>query len=152
MFFPDFEGKIEILKYGPGEEGWNLTIISNFRMPNEAALNAVLPEGKGHLGALGDPTVTGVPKVTVEKFGDKRQGKKKTHEAVSVPPLVPEAAGILRTRLRKYEDYVVVYDTLEGLGVPGASAGAGGSIEGTKLVDIKERKGGAPVVVGEKAP
>ncbi|KAJ0464332.1 hypothetical protein HanHA300_Chr14g0525961 [Helianthus annuus] len=61
----------------------------------------------GHLGALGGPAATGVPKETALKFGDKRQRKKKTHEAVSVPPLVPEATCILRTRLRKYEDYVV---------------------------------------------
>ncbi|MFS7906143.1 hypothetical protein Hanom_Chr01g00055821 [Helianthus anomalus] len=51
MFFPDFKGKVEILTCGAGEEGWNRTIISNFGMPDEAALNAVLPEGKGDLGA-----------------------------------------------------------------------------------------------------
>ncbi|KAM0058611.1 hypothetical protein Hdeb2414_s0005g00172091 [Helianthus debilis subsp. tardiflorus] len=152
MFCPDFEGKIELVRCGSGEEGWNPTIINNFWMSDEAALNAVLPEGKGHLGALGDPAATGVPKVTVEKFGDKRQRKKKMHEAVSVPPLVSEAAGILRTRLRKYEDYVVVSNTLEGLGVPGASAGVGGSTAGTKPVDVKKRKGDAPVAGGEKAP
>ncbi|KAF5810838.1 hypothetical protein HanXRQr2_Chr04g0174341 [Helianthus annuus] len=46
MFCPDFEGKIEIVKCRPDEEGWNETILSNFRVPNEAALNALLPEGK----------------------------------------------------------------------------------------------------------
>ncbi|KAM0057142.1 hypothetical protein Hdeb2414_s0005g00154771 [Helianthus debilis subsp. tardiflorus] len=126
MFCHDFEGKIEIVRCGAGEKGWNRTIISNFLMPNEAALNAVLPEGKGHLGALGDPAATGVPKVAVEKFGDKRQRKKKTHEAVSVLPLVPEAAG--------------------------ASAGAGGSTAGTKPVDDKKRKADASIAAGEKAP
>ncbi|KAJ0457376.1 hypothetical protein HanIR_Chr15g0773001 [Helianthus annuus] len=30
MFCPDFEGKIEIEKCGPDEEGWNQTILSNF--------------------------------------------------------------------------------------------------------------------------
>ncbi|KAJ0570225.1 hypothetical protein HanHA300_Chr05g0175641 [Helianthus annuus] len=120
-------------------------------MPDEAALNAVLPGGKGHLGALGDPAATGVPKETMLKFGDKRQRKKKTHEPISVPSLVPEVACILRTRLRKSEDYVVVSDTLEGLGVPGGSAAGGGSTVGTKPVDVKKRKGDAPVAGGEKA-
>ncbi|KAF5779032.1 hypothetical protein HanRHA438_Chr12g0565901 [Helianthus annuus] len=152
MFYHDFEGKIEIVRCGAGEKGWNRTIISNFLMPNEATLNAVLPEGKGHLGALGDPAATGVPKVAVEKFGDKRQCKKKTHEAVSVLPLMPEAAGIRRTHLRKYENYVVVSDTLKGLGVTGASAGAGGSTACTKPVDDKKRKANASVAAGEKAP
>ncbi|KAF5786060.1 hypothetical protein HanXRQr2_Chr10g0436151 [Helianthus annuus] len=86
MFCPDFGGKVDIVRCGAGEEGWNRTIISNFRMPDEAALNAVLSGGKGHLGTLGDPAATGVPKEIVLKFGDKRQRKKMTHEAVSVPP------------------------------------------------------------------
>ncbi|KAF5775594.1 hypothetical protein HanXRQr2_Chr13g0613831 [Helianthus annuus] len=77
MFCPDFEGKADIVTCGAGEEGWNCTIICNFRMPDEAALNAVLQGGKRHLGALGDPVATGVPKETVLKFGDKRQCKKK---------------------------------------------------------------------------
>ncbi|KAJ0525740.1 hypothetical protein HanRHA438_Chr09g0395991 [Helianthus annuus] len=121
-------------------------------MPDEAALNAVLPEGKGDLGDLGDPAATGVPKETVVKFGDRRQPKKKSHEAVSVPTLVPEVAGILRTRLRKYEDYVVVSDTLEGLGVPDGSAATGASTTGTKPVDDKKQKAAASVAGGEKAP
>ncbi|MFS7989729.1 hypothetical protein Hanom_Chr11g01050301 [Helianthus anomalus] len=121
-------------------------------MPDEATLNVVLPEGKGDLGALGDPAAAGVPKQTVLKFSDRRRRKNKTHEAVSVPSLVSEVAGIPRIRLRKYEDYVVVSDTLEGLGVPGGSAAAGGSTVGTKLVDVKKRKGDAPVAGGEKAP
>ncbi|KAJ0753142.1 hypothetical protein HanPI659440_Chr09g0332421 [Helianthus annuus] len=65
MFCDDFEGKIELVRCGSGEEGWKRTIISNFWMPDEAALNAVLPEGKGDLGDLGDPAATGVPKETV---------------------------------------------------------------------------------------
>ncbi|KAJ0888486.1 hypothetical protein HanRHA438_Chr09g0402531 [Helianthus annuus] len=93
----------------------------------------------------------GVPKVIADKFGDKQRRKKKTHEAVSFPPLVPKASCILRTRLRKYEDYVVVSDTLEGLGVTGGSSGAGGVSAGNKPVD-KKRKAGASVAGGEKAP
>ncbi|KAJ0693237.1 hypothetical protein HanPI659440_Chr15g0594911 [Helianthus annuus] len=153
MFCPDFKGKVEILTYAEGEEGWNRTIIGNFRMPDQAALNAVLPEGKGDLGALGDPAVAGVPKQTVLKFSDKRQRKtKKPHEAVVVPPLVPEVAGIPRTRLRKYDGYVVVSDTLEGLGVPGGAAAAGGSTTGAEPVDVKKRRRDAPVASGQKAP
>ncbi|MFS7997085.1 hypothetical protein Hanom_Chr12g01137591 [Helianthus anomalus] len=136
---------------GAYEEVWNHTIVGNFRMPDEVALNAVLPRGKGDLGALGDPAATGVPKQTVLKFSDKRQRKKKTHEAVSVLSLVPEVAGILRTRFRKYEDYVVVTDTLEGLGVSGASTGAGRSTTSIKPVGDKKKKAAA-VAGGEKVP
>ncbi|KAM0055894.1 hypothetical protein Hdeb2414_s0006g00211481 [Helianthus debilis subsp. tardiflorus] len=108
MFCPDFKVKVEILTCAEGEEGWNRTILNNFWLPNRAALEAVLLEGKGDLGALGDPAATGVPKQTVLKFSDKRKRKmKKPHEAAVVPPLVPEVAGIPRTCLRKYDDYVV---------------------------------------------
>ncbi|KAM0071707.1 hypothetical protein Hdeb2414_s0001g00028301 [Helianthus debilis subsp. tardiflorus] len=69
MFCPDFEGKVDIVKCGAGEEEWKRTIIGNFQMPDEAPLNAVLPRGKGHLGDLGDPAATGVLKETVLKFG-----------------------------------------------------------------------------------
>ncbi|MFS7915163.1 hypothetical protein Hanom_Chr02g00162101 [Helianthus anomalus] len=113
MFCPDFEGKVDIVKCGADEEGWNRTIVGNFRMPDEAALNAVLPGGKGDL-ALGDPAATGVPKQTVLKFSDKRQRKMKMHEAVSVSSLVQEATG--------------------------ASTGASRSTVGTKPVDDKKRK------------
>ncbi|MFS7893794.1 hypothetical protein Hanom_Chr00s001127g01674401 [Helianthus anomalus] len=160
MFCPDFEGQIEIEKCGPDEEGWNETILSNFRFPSKAALNAVLPEGKGtiilfyphHLGALGDPNATGVPKVTTHLVVDKQKRKKKAHALVTLPPLVPKAAGTFRPHLHKYEDYVVVSDTLEGLSVPGGCSGAGGATAGTKPVDDKKRKGGASVIGGEKPP
>ncbi|MFS7964231.1 hypothetical protein Hanom_Chr08g00747751 [Helianthus anomalus] len=109
MFCPDFKGKAEILTCDEGD-----------------------------LGALGDPTATGVPK--------------QTHEAVVVPPWVPEVAGTPRTRLRKYDNCIVVSDTLEGLGVPGGSAAVGGSSAGSKPVDDKKRKGDAPVAGGQKAP
>ncbi|KAM0036147.1 hypothetical protein Hdeb2414_s0014g00422861 [Helianthus debilis subsp. tardiflorus] len=126
MFCPDFKGQVEILTCGAGEEGWNYTIINNFRVPYRVALDAVLPEGKGDLGALGDPTATGVAKQTVLKFIYKRQRKtRKTHEAVVVPPLMPEVAG--------------------------GTAAAGGSTTGTKPVDDKKRK--VAVVAGrEKVP
>ncbi|KAM0008127.1 hypothetical protein Hdeb2414_s0121g00803251 [Helianthus debilis subsp. tardiflorus] len=110
-----------------GDEGFNLIIRDNFRVPDQAALEVVLPQGKGDLGALGDPAATGVPKQPVQKMGDKRFRKpKKTHEPVVVPPLVPE--------------------------VIGGSAAAGGSIVGVKPVDDKKRNGDAPVAGGQKGP
>ncbi|KAJ0584500.1 hypothetical protein HanRHA438_Chr05g0223011 [Helianthus annuus] len=115
MFCPDFKGEVEIVACADGEEGFNRTIRDNFRLPDRAALEAVLPQGKGivDLGALGDPAAMGVPKQAEPKISDKRARKKKTHEAVVIPLLVPEVAGISRTRLCKYDDYVVVSDTLE---------------------------------------
>ncbi|KAM0070672.1 hypothetical protein Hdeb2414_s0001g00015861 [Helianthus debilis subsp. tardiflorus] len=121
MFCPDFEGKIEIEKCGQDEEGWNETILSNFRVPSEVALDLLLPEGIGYLGALGDPDATGVPKVTTNLVVDKQRRKKKANATVTLPPLVLEAAATFRHHLRKYKDYVVVFDTLEGLSVPGDS-------------------------------
>ncbi|KAJ0908583.1 hypothetical protein HanRHA438_Chr00c11g0848661 [Helianthus annuus] len=140
MFCPDFEGKIEIVKCGPDEEGWNETILSNFWVPDEAALNAMLLEGKG------------VPKVFANLVVDKQRRKKKAHVAVTLPPLVPEAAGTFHPRLRKYEDYAVVSDTLEGLSVGVGSSVASGAIAGTKPVDDKKQKGDTTDAGGEKAP
>ncbi|KAJ0808997.1 hypothetical protein HanPI659440_Chr01g0009661 [Helianthus annuus] len=131
MFCLDFEGKIEIVKCGTDEEGWNETILSNLQVPDEAALDSLFPEGKGHLGALRDPDATGVPKAHVTVLVDKQMRKKKAHAVVTLPPLVPEALGTFRPRLRKYEDYVIVSDTLEGLSVPGGSSGASGADAGT---------------------
>ena len=92
----------------------------------------------GDLGALGDTEAKGVPKKQVEKGVRFRQKKK--HEPAVVLPLVPQVAGISRTRLRKYDDYVVVSDTLEGLGVPGGGAAAGRSSAGSKPADEKKKK------------
>ncbi|KAJ0776555.1 hypothetical protein HanLR1_Chr02g0046981 [Helianthus annuus] len=87
---------------------------------------------------------------------DGRQAVSQTeetpHEPVVVPPLVPEVAGVSRTRLRKYDDYVVVSDTLEGLGVLGGAAAADGSSVGAKPVDDKKRKGDTPLAGDQKAP
>ncbi|MFS7945603.1 hypothetical protein Hanom_Chr06g00526231 [Helianthus anomalus] len=161
MFCPDFEGKIEIVKCGPDEEGWNETILSNFRVPDEAALESVLREGKGIIFlfylqnplvmALGDPDATGVPKASVNVLVDRQRRKKKAHVAVTLPPLVSEASGTFRPRLRKYEDYVVVSDTLEGLSVPGGSSGTGGAVAGTKPVnDKKNRREIVRLLVGRR--
>ncbi|KAJ0887209.1 hypothetical protein HanRHA438_Chr09g0388151 [Helianthus annuus] len=116
-------------------------------------MQAVLPQGKGDLGALGDSNAAGFPKQHVEKHDDKRFRKpKKQHEPVVVLPLVPEVAGTSRTHLRKYNDYVVVSDTLEGLGVLGGSAATGGSLVGVKPVDDKKRKVDASDAGGQKGP
>ncbi|MFS8008627.1 hypothetical protein Hanom_Chr14g01275001 [Helianthus anomalus] len=130
MFFPNFKGKVVVLAYEDGEEGFNRTIRNNFRVPDQAALKVELPQGKGKLtwdlGALGDPAAAGVPKQTVQKMGDKRFRKpKKPHKLVVFPPLVPEVAG---------------------------SAAAGGSLVGVKPADDKKRKGDAPVAGGQKGP
>ncbi|KAM0037744.1 hypothetical protein Hdeb2414_s0013g00406861 [Helianthus debilis subsp. tardiflorus] len=140
------------MKCGPDEEGWNETIVNNFRVPDEVALYTVLPEGKGNLGVLGDPDATGVPKPSVNVLVNKERRKKKAHVAVILPPLVPEAVGTFRSRLRKYEDYVVVSDTLEGLSVPGGSPGASGAAASNKPVKDKKRKGDTTVAGVEKAP
>ncbi|KAF5803485.1 hypothetical protein HanXRQr2_Chr06g0271841 [Helianthus annuus] len=93
MFDPGFKGKFEVLACADGEEGFNLTIRDNFRLPEQEAMEAELPQGKGDLGALGDPDATGVPKKHVEKHGGVRFRKpKKTHEPAVVPPLVPQVA------------------------------------------------------------
>ncbi|KAL9998958.1 hypothetical protein Hdeb2414_s0011g00365961 [Helianthus debilis subsp. tardiflorus] len=179
MFCLDFKGKVAAVACEGGEERFNGTIRDNFRLPERDALEVVLPQGKGivvyfslivfkqvvpvefllmewnawDLGALGDPAAAGVPKHPVQKMGYKLFHKpKKPHEPVGVPPLVPEVAGITRTRLRKYDDYVVVSDTLDGLGVLGGAVAAGGSSVGAKPVDDKKRKGDAPIAGGQKGP
>ncbi|MFS7943428.1 hypothetical protein Hanom_Chr06g00500181 [Helianthus anomalus] len=114
-------------------------------------MEAELPQGKGDLGDLGDPDAIGVPKKRVEKVARIRKPKK-THESVVVPSLVPEVAGISRIRLCKYDDYVVVSDTLEGLGVPGGGAAASGSSAGSKPAAERKRKGDAAGAGGQKAP
>ncbi|MFS7952329.1 hypothetical protein Hanom_Chr07g00605691 [Helianthus anomalus] len=134
------EGKLR-----PDEEGWYDTIVGNFWVSDEATLNALLPRSK-------DPAATGVSSAPVTMVVDKYRCKRKTHAPVIIPPLVPDASGTYRPRFRKYEDYVVVSDTLEGSSVPGNSSRAGGAATGTKPVDDKKRKGDALAAGGEKAP
>ncbi|KAL9999904.1 hypothetical protein Hdeb2414_s0455g00897571 [Helianthus debilis subsp. tardiflorus] len=142
MFHPDFKGNVEVLACADDEEGFNFIIRDNFRLPEWEAMEAELPQGKGNLGALGDSDATGVSKNHGVKHGDKRLCKpKKPHEPVVVPHLVLEVAGISRIRLCKYDDYVVVSDTLEGLGVPGGGAAMGESSAGSKPAGHKKRKG-----------
>ncbi|MFS8004180.1 hypothetical protein Hanom_Chr13g01222661 [Helianthus anomalus] len=129
---PRFPGEFEIVACADDEEGFNHTIRNNFRLPDPAALEAELSQGKGDLGALGDPAVTGVPKQSVLKLSDKHQRKmKKPHEAVVVPPLCQR---------------------WQGLSVLGGVMTAGGSTTGAEPVDVKKRKRGVPVPGGKKAP
>ncbi|KAJ0667084.1 hypothetical protein HanPI659440_Chr17g0673921 [Helianthus annuus] len=144
MFEPGFKGKVEVLACADDEDGFNVIIRDNLWVPTEAALAVELPQGKGSLGVLGDPDGTGVPKQRMEKHGDKKFHRgKKPHESVVIPSLLPQAAGISRIRFRRYTNYVVVYDTLEGLSVPGGGAAAGGSAAGSKPAVEKKRIGDA---------
>ncbi|KAM0007060.1 hypothetical protein Hdeb2414_s0154g00815661 [Helianthus debilis subsp. tardiflorus] len=138
IFDPDFKGKVEILACAEGEEGFNLTICDNFLILDRDAMKAPLPQGKGNLGALVDFDVKGAPKKQVEKTVWGRHSKKP--EPAVVPPLVPHVAGISYSRFHRYTNYVVMSDTLEGLGVPGGGAAAGGSSAGSKPADEKKKK------------
>ncbi|KAJ0917695.1 hypothetical protein HanRHA438_Chr05g0208881 [Helianthus annuus] len=138
IFDLDFKDQVEVIACAGDEDGFNVIIRDNFQVPAEAALAVELPQGKGDLGALRDPDAKGVPKKQVVKGMRFRQKKK--HEAAVVPPLVSQGAGISPTRFRRYTDYVVVSDTLEGLGVPGGGAAGGGSSAGSKPAGEKKRK------------
>ncbi|KAJ0736254.1 hypothetical protein HanPI659440_Chr11g0441431 [Helianthus annuus] len=132
MFAPDFQGQVETVVCADGEEEFNVIIRDNFRVPTEAALAVELPRGKGDLGALGDPDAKGVPKRQVVKGVRFRQ--KKIPEVTVVPHLVPQAAGISHSPFRRYMDYVIVSDTLEGLGIA-----AGGNAAGPQCVAGKRQ-------------
>ncbi|KAJ0626847.1 putative AH/BAR domain superfamily protein [Helianthus annuus] len=107
----------------------------------------------GNLGALGMFEAKTVPKKHAEKkHAEKlvRGFQKKKPEATAVPSLVSHAAGISRSCYRRYTDYVVVSDTVEGLGVSGGGAAAGGTSVGSKPADERKRKPEKAVDAGEK--
>ncbi|KAJ0854338.1 hypothetical protein HanRHA438_Chr14g0661521 [Helianthus annuus] len=138
MFEPDFKGKVELI---PVElrEGFNLEIVGNFRVPKRDVLQAPVPEGeKAILADLGKFEKR-IPKKHVEKKQVKKttrgRGKEKAEGSVATPP-VSQAAGTYRSYYRRYTDYVVVSDTLEGLGVLG-SAAASGTTAGPPVVGKK---------------
>ncbi|KAJ0883498.1 hypothetical protein HanPSC8_Chr10g0422231 [Helianthus annuus] len=137
MFEPDFEGKVELIPVDV-REGFNLEIVSNFRVPTRAVLNA--------------PFEKRIPKKHVEKKQVKKtargRGKEKT-EGSAAPPLVPQAAGTYRSCYCRYTNYVVVSDTLEGLGVPGGGAAVGGAAAGSTLDGGKRKPEEAAVAGGE---
>ncbi|KAJ0626849.1 hypothetical protein HanHA89_Chr01g0018651 [Helianthus annuus] len=152
IFDPDFKGKVELLPCAEGE-GFNLDIVGNFRVPTRDVLNAPLPQGKGNLGALGKFEAKTVPKKHAEKKHVEklvRGRQKKKLEATVVPSLESHAAGISRSCYCRYTDYVVVSDTLEGLGVPGGGAAAGGTSVGSKPADERKRIPEKAVDAGEK--
>ncbi|KAJ0802236.1 hypothetical protein HanPI659440_Chr03g0126861 [Helianthus annuus] len=146
MFAPDFLGTVETVVCADGEEDHNAIIRSNFRVPTEAALAVELPPGKGDLGALGDPDAKDVPKRQTVKGVRFRQ--KKIKEVTTVPHLVPQVAGISHSSFRRHKDYVIVSDTLEGLGT------AAGSRSGAAKKQAEETAAGGtaagPPVIGEK--
>uniref|UniRef100_A0A251U337 Uncharacterized protein n=1 Tax=Helianthus annuus TaxID=4232 RepID=A0A251U337_HELAN len=143
IFDPNYTGKVQILQCAEDEDGFNITIRDNFRIPDREGLNTLLPQGKGTLGTLGEYEVKGAPKKHVEKKhvekGVRGRHRKKPNAAV-VPPLVPQGTGISCSRFRRYNDYVLVSDTLEGLGVQGGGAAAGGSSTGYKPADEKKKR------------
>ncbi|KAF5781840.1 hypothetical protein HanXRQr2_Chr11g0488531 [Helianthus annuus] len=139
MFEPDFKGQVELIAVEL-KKGFNLEILNNFRVPSKAVLDAPVPgDARGVLADLGKFEKR-VPKKTVEKKTVKKtvRGRGKgSVEGSAAPSSVFEAAGTYQSCSRGYTDYVVVSDTLEGLGVIGSGAAAGG----TAVV---------PPVVGEK--
>uniref|UniRef100_A0A251SQW1 Uncharacterized protein n=1 Tax=Helianthus annuus TaxID=4232 RepID=A0A251SQW1_HELAN len=151
MFDPTFEGKVELLACGE-REGFNLEIVGNFGVPDRAALKALLPQGKGDLGVLGKFEVKTVPKKHAEKKHVEKpaRGRSKKHPEGSVaPPLVSQTAGTYRSCYGRHTDYVVVSDTLEGLGVPGGGAAVGGTAAGSTLAGEKRKPEQKAAGVGE---
>ncbi|MFS8013381.1 hypothetical protein Hanom_Chr14g01332261 [Helianthus anomalus] len=127
MSEPDFEGRVALV---PCElrDGFNLEILNNFRVDARAVMDAPMPVGQGVLRDLGRFEKR-IPKKHAEKKHVKKpvqgRGKGRTEGSVA-PPLVSQAAGTYRSSYRRYTDYVVVSDTLEGLGIPGGSAAVSG--------------------------
>ncbi|KAJ0500551.1 hypothetical protein HanHA300_Chr11g0390741 [Helianthus annuus] len=139
MFEPDFKGQVDLI---PVElrEGFNIEIVGNFRVPKRDVLRAPVPEGeKAILADLGK-----FEKRIPKKHVEKKQVKKTTRgrgkgraEGSDAPSLVSQAAGNYRSCYRRYTDYVVVSDTLEGLGVLGSGAAAGGTAASPPVVGDK---------------
>ena len=81
-----------------------------------------------------------IPKKNAEKKPVKKTARgrgKGSSEGSVAPSSVSEAAGTYRSCYRGYTDYVVVSDTLEGLGVIGSGAAAGGTAAGPPVVGGK---------------
>ncbi|KAJ0769939.1 hypothetical protein HanLR1_Chr03g0118061 [Helianthus annuus] len=140
MFEPDFEGQVELISVGL-KEGFNLEIVKNFRVPSRAVLETPVPaDAKAALADLGKFEKR-VPKKHVEKRPAKETTRcrgKGNAEGSAVPSSVSEAAGTYRFCPRRYTDYVVVSDTLEGLGVIGSGAAVGGTAAGPPVIEKRK--------------
>ncbi|KAJ0796380.1 hypothetical protein HanPI659440_Chr04g0161551 [Helianthus annuus] len=139
MFEPDFEGRVELIAVEL-KKGFNLEILSNFRVPTRAMLDAPVPgDARAILADLGKFEKR-IPKKHAEKKPVKKttrgRGKGKAEGSVA-PSSGSEAAGTYRSCYRGYTDYMVVSDTLEGLGVIGSGAAAGGTAAGPPVVGEK---------------
>ncbi|KAF5805732.1 hypothetical protein HanRHA438_Chr05g0222301 [Helianthus annuus] len=109
-------------------------------------LEIIVPAA-GKLGALGDPSweaAKTAPAIVVVAGKNKKIEKPVT---VVVKQIV---SGIFRPRIRKSEYYVIVSDTLEGLGVPVSSSGVGGSSACTEPTIGQKRKGDIAAAGGSK--
>ncbi|KAJ0800318.1 hypothetical protein HanPI659440_Chr03g0101581 [Helianthus annuus] len=104
---------------------------------------------QGNLGALGDPTGKGVPTGPVVIVVDKKKKKPENPITISVKQ---GASDTYHRRFCKSEDYVIVSDTLEGLGVLGSCSGAGGTTVGTWLFVGKKRNGDTAAASETKRP
>ncbi|KAJ0877732.1 hypothetical protein HanRHA438_Chr10g0431741 [Helianthus annuus] len=95
MFEPDFKGQVELIAVEL-KKGFNLEILSNFRVPSRAVLDAPVPgDARGILADLGKFEKR-IPKKTVEKKPVKKtvRGRGKGSAEGSVAPSsVSEAAG-----------------------------------------------------------
>ncbi|KAF5761122.1 hypothetical protein HanXRQr2_Chr16g0761381 [Helianthus annuus] len=141
------EGKIEVVECGEGEEGWYEATVGGFRLLSQATLDALCRKGEVILGLLetlmGKVLKTAPAAVIVDK--------KKTGKPMTIP-VKQVTSGTFRPRLRKSEDYVILSDTFEGLGVPGSSSGAGGATAGTSPLVEQKRKGDTATAGESKMP
>ncbi|MFS7977959.1 hypothetical protein Hanom_Chr10g00910071 [Helianthus anomalus] len=99
----------------------------------------------GKFGALGDPSCNAVktaPTVVV------MAGKAKKTEKPVTAPVKQVASGTFCPRIRNSEDYIIVFNTLEGLGVPGSYSGVGGAGACTGPLIGQKRKGDTATVGG----
>ncbi|KAJ0546541.1 hypothetical protein HanIR_Chr08g0362151 [Helianthus annuus] len=139
------------LKKLDNNELWVLQMM--LTRPDRRARPVVREKSGGNLGALGKFEVKTIPKKHAKKKHVEKpargRGKKKPEGSVA-PSLVSQVEGILRSCSRRYTDYVVVSDTLEGLGVPGGGAAAGGTYVGSKPADERKRKPEKVADAGEK--
>ncbi|MFS8003076.1 hypothetical protein Hanom_Chr13g01209641 [Helianthus anomalus] len=87
-----FEGKIKVVECGEGEEEWYEATVGGFHLPNQAALEAPLPQGKGNLGALGDPDGKGVKTAHVVVVVDRKKKKKTEKPYIILVKQVASAA------------------------------------------------------------